>query len=178
MGEVSIVRARPLDAQALFVFAGRLFRETYSADLPASDLEEYVSKNFGVNQQLAEILDLAGAVFIAVGDDGIAGYAHLAGDNVSTDQNLLLKRLYVDASWRGLGLAGRLLEEVLEECRKREVSRLRLTVYEKNERAIAFYKRSGFNVSGAATFNVGNEVQQDLELTMSVPLTRGASQPQ
>lgn len=143
--KVSISQARQADAEALSTFASRLFRETYSADLTPADLAEYISKSFRAEHQEAEIADPAGAVFIAAVDGGeqrIAGYAHIAADDANPG-SLFLNRLYVDASWRGLGLAGRLLEEVVRECRQRGVDHLRLTVYEKNDRAIGILQALG-----------------------------------
>ena len=167
---VSINQARQADAKALSSFASRLFRETYSDDLTAADLAQYISKSFSAERQEAEIADPAGAVFIATvdGEERIAGYTHFTADDAHPG-SLLLNRLYVDAKWRGLGLAGRLLDEVVRECQRRGAEHLRLTVYEKNTRAIAFYKRSGFAVTGQATFTVGDEVQTDVEMTMPIP---------
>ncbi|BCG96728.1 GNAT family N-acetyltransferase [Mesorhizobium sp. 131-2-1] len=167
MDNVSINRAIPADAKALATFAARLFRETYSADLTPSDLATYLSRSFGIRRQQAEITDPLGAVFVASADGDIVGYSHLAAADI--EGALFLNRLYVDANWRGLGLASRLLEEAKQECRRCGVSSLRLTVYEKNTGAIAFYKRSGFIATGTTTFTVGEEVQCDLEMTMPVP---------
>ena len=167
---VSISRALQKDAEALSAFGSRLFRETYSADLTPADLAEYISKSFRAEHQGAEIVDPSGAVFIATvegSEERIAGYAHLVAEDANV-RSLFLNRLYVDANWRGLGLAGRLLDEVVRECRRCGADHLRLTVYEKNARAIAFYKRTGFLVTGQTSFTVGNEVQTDVEMTMPV----------
>jgi len=162
-------RAEPADAVALSRFAARLFEETYAGDTAADDLADYIAKNFHAGRQHAEIVDPSGVVFLAVkdGDGAIMGYAHLVARPAGEDTPLL-NRLYVEGTCRGTGLAGRLLAEIRNECRRHGATGLRLGVFEKNARAIAFYRRSGFVVTGVTTFTVGDDVQRDIEMQMPV----------
>jgi GNAT superfamily N-acetyltransferase len=149
----------------LSVFAARLFRETYAGDTAASDLADYIDKNFRPERLHAAIADPCGVVFLAVKRHGaILGYAHLlAGEDMP-----FLNRLYVDEELRGTGLAERLLNQVRSECWRRGAATLRLSVFEKNARAIAFYRRSGFVVTGVTTFMVGDDKQTDIEMQMPI----------
>jgi len=45
---------------------------------------------------------------------------------------------------------------------------LELTVYERNARAIAFYERAGFVVTGNTIFAVGQDLQSDLVMEMKL----------
>lgn len=54
--------------------------------------------------------------------------------------------LYVLADYYGQGIGYRLLSEALD--RLRDYPRIALWVFQKNERAIAFYKRQGFRFDG------------------------------
>lgn len=158
---IEIRRAEATDAAALSHFAARLFRATYGEDTPAADLEAYVAKAFRPDIQAAEIADPGAAVFLATDGDTLAGYAYLVVSPSKTDASLL-SRIYIDAAWRGQGLANRLLDAVIAECAARGVTRLQLTVYEKNARAIAFYNKVGFTPVGSTTFTVGEDVQRDI----------------
>ncbi len=158
---IEIRRAEAADAAALSHFAARLFRATYGEDTPAADLEAYVAKAFRPDIQAAEIADPGAAVFLATDGDTLAGYAHLVVSQSKADVSLL-SRIYIDAAWRGQGLANRLLDAVVSECAARDVERLQLTVYEKNARAIAFYNKVGFVPVGSTTFTVGEDVQRDI----------------
>jgi len=160
-----IRRAWQSDAGALADFAGRLFRATYSSDTPAADLDAYIYENFARERQEAEIVDLSAAVFIATVDDLIIGYAHVVVGPPDS-RSALLNRIYVDAEWRGRGLANELLDAVLVESEQRGVTRLELTVFERNARAIAFYKRAGFAATGSTTFAVGEDLQTDVVMEM------------
>nr|WP_246805794.1 GNAT family N-acetyltransferase [Rhizobium leguminosarum] len=54
-------------------------------------------------------------------------------------------------------MASRLLDVVINEFEQRGVTHLELTVFERNSRAVAFYKRVGFAVIGNTTFMVGED---------------------
>ncbi|WP_414128654.1 N-acetyltransferase family protein [Rhizobium jaguaris] len=162
-----IRRARRSDAEALSGFAARLFRETYGNDTAASDLDSYICKNFNTSRQQAEIADPSAAVFLAMADDLIVGYAHVVVGPAGGG-SAFLNRIYVDAEWRGSGLANDLLEAVVGESGQRGVTRLELTVFERNVRALAFYKRVGFAATGMTTFLVGEDLQTDLVMTLDL----------
>jgi ribosomal protein S18 acetylase RimI-like enzyme len=162
-----ISRATEADAAALADFAARLFRSTYSADTSAADLDAYIDTAFSMERQAAEITDPSAAVFVAKAGGVMIGYAHLDVDRAD-QHTALLSRIYIDADWRGKGLARHLLDAVIDECGKRRVARLELTVFENNARAIAFYGKVGFAVTGSTTFTVGDDVQRDLVMTLDV----------
>lgn len=161
-----IRRGEASDAAVLAPFAAKLFLETYGDSTPAADLATYVSKSFHVDSLRTEISDPSGAVFIGQVESGsLAGYAHVV---FASEQPAFLNRLYVATEFKGSGLAHRLLEEVIQECRRLKVERLRLTVFEKNDRAITFYRRSGFLETGLSTFKVGDQIQTDLEMALPI----------
>ncbi|WP_431322692.1 N-acetyltransferase family protein [Rhizobium sp. YTU87027] len=165
-----IRRAELSEAEALAQFAAHLFRDTYDKDTAASDIDAHIEKNFSVGHQAGEISDPSAAVFLSTFDDRIIGYAHVIFDSVN-HRPAFLNRIYVHTGWRGRGLATELLETVLSEARQRGETRLELTVFEQNARAIAFYKRAGFAVTGNTAFTVGQDVQTDL--VMAIDLVEG-----
>lgn len=162
---VAIRKADAADALELAEFAARLFRETYGSSTPAADLDAYVAANFGREIQAGEIGRSSDAVFLAISaDDHIVGYAHV----LAQADALLLNRIYVDLAVRGTGVSRRLFEAVVSECRRRRATRLVLTVFEKNARARAFYRRLGFREIGMTPFMVGSETQIDVEMEYDV----------
>lgn len=126
-----------------------------------------ISLRISTERQEAEIVDPSAAVFLATADDLIIGYVHIVVDPVD-ERSALLNRIYIAAEWRGSGLADYLLEAVLNESAQRGVTRLELTVFERNVRAIAFYKRSGFAATGTTTFTVGEDFQTDVVMEMDL----------
>jgi GNAT superfamily N-acetyltransferase len=58
----------------------------------------------------------------------------------------LLDELFVAEEWRSQGIGGQALEFAEEQCRVRGLKALRLEVGRKNVRALALYRRRGFEV--------------------------------
>jgi len=55
-----------------------------------------------------------------------------------------LRKMYLHASSRGMGIGGRLLDEAIGWCRARGGTKLVLDTVEEMTRAIAFYEANGF----------------------------------
>ena len=138
-----------------------MFQETFAATATAADMEAYLIESYSPAIQAQEIADSRATMFLAedrsAAGDILVGYAHLVEDHDPT--SIELKRIYVDASWQGRGLAKRLLDEVVHECRRRAMDRLWLSVWHRNARAIAFYRNNGFPVSGEMQFDWGDDVE-------------------
>lgn len=80
-----------------------------------------------------------------------------------------LRRLYVDARHHGRGLGRQLLDAAYAAARELGGRTLWLTVWERNERAIAFYSRCGFRIVGDTTFIVGEDAQTDHVMAIAIP---------
>jgi diamine N-acetyltransferase len=171
-GTLVIRKATPADAAALSAFGARTFGEAFGADNTASDMEAYLAEAFSPSIQLAEISDPASAMTLVLESGGLAealaGYMYLVVD--PDPASLFLKRIYVDKEWQGSGLGGLLIEEAGRECRRRGRRRLWLTVWERNPRAVAFYERAGFRISGTTTFQLGDDIQTDFVMETAISL--------
>lgn len=152
--------ALPSDASSLAKFAAEQFRTTYSTDTPESDLEAYISENFTPVKQCEEIESHRSRVVLAISREDIIGYSHVELDEGDT-RSAFLNRIYVDPAWKGKSVGSALLAEVIANVRQQGKDRISLTVYEKNTRAVAFYKKSGFDVIGTDIFQVGDDKQTD-----------------
>jgi len=160
-GRVILRRATEQDAETLSWFAAETFRETFGPDNEPNDMDAYLRKSFSPEIQRDEIANSAATVILAFdrekSDDSLIGYVHL----IAHQSAIEMKRFYVAALWKGRGLSQLLFNEALEEGRRRRGRRLWLTVWERNDRAIAFYKKMGFRISGQATFQLGEDTQTD-----------------
>lgn len=56
----------------------------------------------------------------------------------------VIKRFYITPSYRGQGVAQKLLQSLITESKPRHLDRLVLDVHFKNTRAIKFYQKHGF----------------------------------
>lgn len=83
--------------------------------------------------------------------EGLLLLARLHGDPVACgalklhdDEPAEIKRMWVDPSARGLGLGRRLLEELEEQARLRDVTKVRLETNSGLTEAIALYRSAGY----------------------------------
>jgi ribosomal protein S18 acetylase RimI-like enzyme len=169
---VLIRSARPDDVEALAALAARTFRDAFGSQNDPTDLALHVARHYSPDRMAAEIADPATTTLLAVVDDQLAGYAQLfdrpapvAPPVGVTGPGRMLHRFYFDQAWVGRGLAQPLMAAVKADAIGRGAAFLWLTVWERNPRAIAFYRKSGFRVVGSTTFEVGNDRQQDWVMT-------------
>jgi ribosomal protein S18 acetylase RimI-like enzyme len=163
---VRIRRATSDDAAALAEFGARTFYEAFAADNTAEDMAKYLASAWGPDLQRAEIADPLLDTLLAVDADGnFGGFAQLQAEcapaDVPTQNPAELKRFYVDKPWQGQGLARDLMAAVEREARRRGARELWLGVWQRNERAQAFYRKCGFRKVGTKVFVVGDDPQTD-----------------
>jgi ribosomal protein S18 acetylase RimI-like enzyme len=80
-----------------------------------------------------------------------------------------LHRLYVDPDLQGRGLGRRLLQAALYHPRLANASRVFLTVWAENERAVSLYESYGFRTNGTTTFTVGATEMEDVVMVLTRP---------
>ena len=91
-------------------------------------------------------------------------YGPVIGAGELAASRLEIKQLYVAEDWIGTGLGAALMRRILDLAQAEHCTALVLGVWERNERAKAFYQRFGFREIGAHTFTLGQDVQRDLIL--------------
>jgi ribosomal protein S18 acetylase RimI-like enzyme len=163
---VRIRRATVADAEALTEIGARTFSETFGADNTPEDMRLFLTSTWRPDLQRAEILDAGLDTLLACDAAGaIAGFAQVrvahppAGINASAPVEL--KRFYVDKPWHGQGLARTLMDAAEQAARARGAREFWLGVFQRNERALAFYRKCGFRIVGTQTFVVGTDPQDD-----------------
>jgi ribosomal protein S18 acetylase RimI-like enzyme len=162
-----IRRAVAGEESTLSVLSGELFRQGYGATHPEPELSRYIARTFSP-EVFRRILGEQDSVVLVAEDgvDSLAGYAILR----DTDQQRIeILRFYVDEKWHGSGTAQLLMRECINEARKREKETLWLQTWQESGRALAFYRKMGFVVSGTATFQFGDRIEDDYLLVRPVP---------
>lgn len=89
-----------------------------------------------------------------------AGYFALAPDT-DEDRWLQLSKLYVKHPFRGRGIGREVVAWIEEECVRRNIQQLWLTVNKDNAGPIAFYERVGFAIVDAMVTDIGGGFVMD-----------------
>jgi len=161
-----IHRATAADAAVLAALAERTFRDTFAAVNTPEDMAAHAAASYGADKQRAEIESERIRTLLIECDGICAGYAQLrigpAPECVQADRAVELWRFYIDRDWIGRGLAPLLMDAVDAEAVALDANTLWLGVWERNPRAIAFYRKRGFVEVGAHVFQLGADAQTDL----------------
>jgi diamine N-acetyltransferase len=162
---VTVRRATPADAERLAAFASTAFIDTFAAENRPEDMAAYLAKSFGESRQRAELEDPEVTVLLAEADNVLVGYAMLRDGDVAQavegGRALEIARLYAGQRWIGAGIGALLMQSCLDEGRARAKDTVWLGVWERNARAIAFYRRWGFADVGSQSFQLGSDLQTD-----------------
>ena len=166
--EITIRRAGPTDAPLLARLAATTFLDTFAADNDPDDLAAYMATAFGEDIQRAELQDPERAVFLAECGGTESGYLTLHDRPVPADDGdanaMQIVRLYVARHAIGTGVGAALMRHAIAVASERGRTSIWLTTWERNTRAIAFYRRFEFQERGLVPFMVGRDRQTDLVL--------------
>ena len=160
------------DAGVLAAFAARTFEETFGSQNRPEDLQAHLKKAFGITQQARELSNPNMATLLAYDDDRLIAFAQVLRQEppagIHIDQPIELHRFYVDRAAHGKGVAQRLMRAVHAAAHSFGGLNLWLGVWERNPRAISFYRKVGFSDCGSHDFFVGADRQTDRVLVAPV----------
>jgi diamine N-acetyltransferase len=161
------------DADRLAQFARTAFRDTYRDIDDADGIERYVAEHFTPEEVAAQIRDPASTVLLAWQGETLIGYAQVlqseAPPCVTGPAPVELARLYLAQDAIGLGLGARLMLAVQARVRELGGRTVWLGVYDRNQRAIAFYRKFGFVEVGGKEFIFAGQVVIDPVMAAPLP---------
>ena len=186
---VSIRQGEPGDAAQLSALASRTFPEACPPELPRAAIDAFIAAELGPDMFDAMLADptrhrilvaqidahLVGYTLTIVGKDAIPPELVRPG-KVEADAAYLSK-CYVDAPWRGSGIADALVEAAASDAAHCGHASLALGTNRANKKAQAFYKRHGFRRRSTRTFDVGGVLNHDIVMVRDLTPTGGATLP-
>lgn len=174
---IAIRHATAGDNVLLADIGAETFADAFGVDNTDDDMRQYLESAFGPDIQAAELADRANVFLIAEVHGLPAGYARLREAThpaaATVARPIELVRLYARTPWIGRGVGAALMKASLSEAQARGCDLVWLGVWERNERAIAFYRSWGFLERGNQTFLLGSDLQHDLVMTRPVPQPAG-----
>lgn len=158
------------DAALLTALSAITMREAFGPPHnPAELVEEYIQSAINVTQLTTELTDPRAAFFLLEQPNGTAiGYAklrrHAPPRRMTTRNAVEIQRIYLLQTAVGQGQGQRLMEYCLDWAKQRGYAAVWLGVWERNKRALAFYRKMGFERFGFHYFQFGSERQRDFWL--------------
>lgn len=150
----------PEDLAALSDLAKKIYSETFGHSLTASDLALQLEKTRS-EACFRSAMD-SDTILIAVDEGVLAGYVHICDVKLSiqtaTEEDGQINALYVDSAFQGRGVGKMLMDAALKHPRLQAAENIYLDVWEENVRALEFYKRHGFEISGTCDVIIDNRI--------------------
>ncbi len=126
---------------------------TYASFIPENDLKFYFDIHYTEEALLSMFDDPFTQGFVAETDHQIAGYARLF---FNRDENrLYVPSLYFLPDFQGQGMGRQLLEAAEEYAAEKELDELWIGVMVKNNQALVFYRKVGFQFVREEPFTMG-----------------------
>ncbi|MCY7917807.1 GNAT family N-acetyltransferase [Bacillus vallismortis] len=153
-------------SRALQQIGYETFNETFKHQNSPENMEAYLEKAFHLEQIEKEVANTSSHFFLVYVDNEVAGYLKVNTDDAQSeemgDESLEIERIYIKNKFQKRGLGTYLLHHARDMAMEHHKKKIWLGVWEKNEHALAFYKKMGFVQTGAHAFYMGDEEQVDL----------------
>ncbi|MDH5160551.1 GNAT family N-acetyltransferase [Heyndrickxia oleronia] len=169
---INIKQCTLQDLQELQEISYETFNETFKHQNSPENMDAYLKKAFTLKQLEKELSNSSSQFFFVYFQNEVAGYLKVNINDAQSedmgDESLEIERIYIKKKFQKHGLGKYLLNIAIESAMKRNKKKIWLGVWEKNENAIAFYKKMGFVQSGSHSFYMGDEEQTDIIMTKTV----------
>jgi len=157
-----IRRATSKDAEIISLLARITFDDTFGhLYRDRKDLLDYFERTFSVPKLRASLLKNNNAYWLAFIDDFPVGYAKLKLRSITSylqeEEISQLQKIYVLKDFFSQNVGRLLQDKVIEKATETGSKELWLSVLYTNDRAVRFYKKSGFREIGDHHFTIGKE---------------------
>lgn len=171
---INIEKCNLEDARKLQEISYETFNETFKHQNSPENMNAYMERAFNVKQLEKELTNTSSEFFFVYFNNEVAGYLKVNTDDAQSEDmgevSIEVERIYIKNKFQKHGLGKYLLNKAMEIAIERNKKRIWLGVWEKNENAIAFYKKMGFVQTGAHSFYMGEEEQTDFIMTKTLKL--------
>ncbi|GGI56151.1 GNAT family N-acetyltransferase [Winogradskyella haliclonae] len=169
---MKIRKVKIQDINKLAEIGKRTFFETFSSENSEENMTEYLENRFSSKKLRTELADPNAEFYFAELDSKIIGYLKVNSGKSQTeiqDENSLeIERIYVLKKFHGKKIGQILYEKAVELANEKKVEYIWLGVWEKNPRAIRFYKKNGFVEFDKHIFKLGDDEQTDIMMKLKL----------
>jgi ribosomal protein S18 acetylase RimI-like enzyme len=172
MDNIELVKVALDDVNQLQSICRQTFYETYADGNTKENMQKYLDEVFTLDNLIAELTNPDTEIYYAIHDLKVIGYIKINRGEAQTDlkgQNSLeIERIYVLKEFQGNRVGQILFDQAREIAISKKADYLWLGVWEKNPKAMHFYKRNGLIEFDKHIFKLGDDMQTDI--MMKLPL--------
>lgn len=172
MTAVTVRMVEPDELELLQKISKETFLEAFSAANSQKNIKVYLSQSFSSEKLTEAFRNPDSAFYFACLDRRTVGYLKLnfgqAQTEIQADNAVEIERIYVLKEFLGKKVGQALYEKSIEIAMQKHADYIWLGVWEKNLRAIAFYKKNGFVAFDTHVFKLGDEDQTDIMMKCAI----------
>ncbi|WP_121352960.1 GNAT family N-acetyltransferase [Flavisolibacter nicotianae] len=161
------------DAELIADISRQTFYDTFAADNTEEDMAKFLDEQFTRGKLMMEVGSPENSFLLAYSGEDVAGYIKLREGKklkaLEGKQALEIARIYVVKEFIGKGVGKLLMQTALDIARQKEKDVVWLGVWERNQRAIAFYTSWGFEKFDECDFLLGDDLQTDWLMRKDLP---------
>jgi ribosomal protein S18 acetylase RimI-like enzyme len=153
------------DATLLTEISRKTFYDTYHLQNTKANMDLFLEQNLQLSTIQNELTDPNNTFMLIYDGNELSGYAKLSEKNIPAllkDISVIeISRFYIVKEKIGKGIGKILMKECIDIAKEKCRQIIWLCVWQQNKRAIAFYKKNGFEIFAGHCFVLGNDKQDD-----------------
>lgn len=172
MDKIEIKKVLITDIEELQSISRQTFFETFAGENTESDMKKYLEDNLSLARLTSEFLVPDSEFYFASIHNKVIGYLKLNTGQAQTElkdqKSLEIERIYVLNEFHGQKVGQILYDTALQIATRIKADYLWLGVWEKNLRAINFYRKNGFAEFDKHIFKLGVDEQTDIMMKLEL----------
>lgn len=172
MNSIKINKVTLADILLLQAIGRQTFIETFEEHNTASDMQKYLENSFSIDKLTEELSDQNSEFYFAQFDNKVIGYLKVNYGQSQTElkdkKSIEIERIYVIKDFHGKKVGQALYDKAIDIARQKNLEYVWLGVWERNPRAINFYKKNGFVEFDKHIFKLGNDEQTDIMMRLKL----------
>jgi ribosomal protein S18 acetylase RimI-like enzyme len=165
MADITIRYATEKDAELIADLSRQTFYESFVVYNTKENMDKFMNEQFTKQKLINEVKQPWHIFFLAFINDELVGYVKMRDGSVPIDllneSCLEIARIYSVQHTIGKGVGKKLMQTCHDIAKQKDKKILWLGVWEKNQRAIDFYAKWGFEKFSEQNFILGDDVQRD-----------------
>lgn len=153
------------DAELIADLSRRTFYDSFAAQNTKEDMDKFMNELFTKDALMKEVGAPGNLFLLAYAGNEVTGYARMRDGEkrpeLGNKHSIEIARIYATQQSIGKGTGSALIQRCIDIAKEMKREIIWLGVWEHNQRAIAFYKKWGFEKFAEHDFVLGNDVQTD-----------------
>lgn len=162
---LNIKMATNADAELIADMSRKTFYETFVSQNTKENMDKFMNESFTKEALMKEVGEPGNIFLLAYDEKEPAGYVRMRENNnppeLGNRNSIEIARIYAATNTIGKGVGKTLMQKCIEIAQEKKKDVLWLGVWEKNNRAIDFYIKWGFEKFSTHIFMLGDDPQTD-----------------